>query len=60
MKLLLSADLHGVLLGKVLNDLARARGCTLVALVGDLLDCFEGDLDAQRRAVVPWLRELTA
>jgi Icc-related predicted phosphoesterase len=60
MKLLLTADLHGALLGRALGDLAQSRGCTLVAVAGDLLDCFRRDLSAQRRRTVAWLRELTA
>ena len=59
MKLLLTADLHGTLFGKVLGDLAQARGCTLVAIAGDLLDCFQRDPDAQSQVATAWLRDLT-
>ena len=59
MKLLVTADLHGTPLDLHLGERARARGCAMIVLAGDLLDCFGSDLAAQSRAAAAWLRELT-
>lgn len=62
MKLLLSADLHGVPADPAqLGNLAQARGGALVVLAGDLLDLFaEEPAAGQAVHVAAWLRTLAA
>lgn len=61
MKLLFTSDPHGCChpADLRLTELARARGCTVVAIAGDLLDLFAKNPGTQLHSAVGWLRALS-